>query len=120
VTGPQKRLVEIGCLGDLKEGSTAIRYVGEGDILKVKMVITAEQKAEWPEIKAKIRGWGEAHGYLIHVVQPVLLESLRSRTGKKQPQRAQQSDEDLLRTYAKHHTIDALTLKAGINLLRKV
>lgn len=118
VRGPQKRLVKIGCLGDLKVGSADIRYVNPGDILKVRMLITAEQRAEWPELKAKIRAWGEANGYLIHIVQPVMLDSIRS-AGRKRA-RKQQSDGALLREFARNNSLDAMTLKVGLMIARKV
>jgi hypothetical protein len=90
------------------------------DILKIRVLIAADDRARWPEIKTKIREWGEKEGYLIHVVQPILLETIRGRNAEKSNGRQQQTDEELLRTYAKHRDLDNLTLKAGINLARKV
>ena len=119
VKGAQKRLVEVTSLSELREGSINTRYCSPGDILKVRLVIAAAQKATWPELKTKVREWGEKNGYLIHVVQPVLIDTLRG-TNKIQVSHEKISDEGLLRQYAKHRGIDKLTLRSGLNLLKRV
>jgi len=119
VTGPQKRLVEITSLTELKKGSVNTRYLNEGDILKVRMLITGEQRSDWPNIRDTIRMWGHDNGYQIHVVQPVMLDTIRG-TNKPKAKHVKMTDEQLLRTYAKHRSLDQLTLKAGMNLCRKV
>jgi hypothetical protein len=103
----------------LKKGSVNTRYLSEGDILKVRMLITGEQKTEWPSLRAKIRAWGEKNGYDIHTTQPVLLDSIRGHVGKKRKHQ-KQTDEQLMQTYAKSRSIDTTTLKAGLTIMRKV
>ena len=121
VAGRQKRLVEISSLKQLKPGSSNVRHCRAGDILKVRMLITPDQKAEWPQIKASIREWGDKSEYVVHVVQPVLAEMPggKSEKGEKVPTRKKHSDEDLLREYARRRDVDDLTLKSGLNLMRK-
>ena len=120
-TGPQKRLIEITSLSQLKPGNVQMRYINKGDILKVRLLITADSKAQWPELKAQVREWGEKEGYQIHVVQPILLDTLRGhRTGKKKTKQQQLTDEDLLRSYGKHHGIDKTTMTAGFNILKRI
>lgn len=118
VTGAQKRLVEIGSLADLKEGSVPLRYVNQGDILKVRVLVTGEQRASWPDMKDKVRRWGEERGYQIDTVQPVLLDASK-RKGPKPKANAKRTDRDLVVQYAKRVGLDAATLKMGLKLLER-
>jgi hypothetical protein len=118
-TGPQKRLLDIVSLKDLKPGSRATRKLNKGDIIKVRMYIGREQHAEWPELRESIREWGEKQGYLVHVVQPVL-EAERARGTVERKTVDKKSDEEVIKNYAKRRALDDLTLKAGLNIARKI
>lgn len=121
VTGAQKRLVSIHTLKELEPGSTPIRNVSPGDILKVRYLVTPENKADWQNIQKRIREWGDQFGVMIYTIQPVMLESLREQPRKKALRKAStKDDEALLRSYAKHRQIDERTLKVGLNLMRRV
>lgn len=117
VKGKQKRLVELTSLAELEPGSVPIRYVAEGDIIKVKYLITPENRANWQNIQAKIREWGERKGLLVHTIQPVMLEKLRRQPKRKKV--VTKSDEAMVTAYGKHRKLDEKTLKVGINLTRK-
>jgi hypothetical protein len=114
VPGPQKRLVDITSLEDLSNQP----QLNAGDILKVRFTITGELRPRWQELQGKVREWGEQNGFMIHIVQPILHEE--SRPGKKAAATTTKTDEQLLRTYAKHRGIDERTLKTGLNLMRRI
>ena len=113
IGGPQKRLVEVYSPTELLKQ----KGLNEGDILKVKMHIASGEYDRWPEYQDKIRKWGEARGFIVHMTQPII-------AGKGQPSRKKtnvttKSDEELLKAYAKSRRVDERTLQTGLTLLRK-
>lgn len=110
--GPQKRLVEIKSVSELK----AVKGLSPEDILKVRVEIAPAQHAEWPEIVTKVRAWGLDNKYDIYAVQPNVKAERRSmsKVRKDAPKR---SDVELLREYAQRRQVDEKTLKAGETLL---
>jgi len=114
VPGPQKRLVEVNSLAELKQHQTDLE---PGDLLKVRVKLKAGEKAAWGETSAAVRAWGEKNGYHIHLVQPVMPSKA---TGSMITAKgiAVKTDEELLREYSSARALDKKTLKAGVQLLR--
>lgn len=113
--GPQKRLVHVSSVADLKKQT----QVNKGDILKVRVDLDPAQHAEWPEIQEKVREWGAKIGAEIHTVQPVVDTASRMLTKSKRKVKLR-TDEELLNAYAGVRAIDEVTLKTGHRLARKV
>jgi len=55
---------------------------------------------------------------VVHLVQPVMLDSSDGMVKRKQSNR--KSDKELLQEYGSSRGLDTLTMKAGFNLLEKV
>jgi len=115
LTTPQKRLVEVSELKEL----TKVKHVKQGDILKVRYFLAADQQPRWSEIQAAIREWSEKHGYILHTTQPVVVTN---RLGGEKAKRKVivRSDQQLLESYAKQRGVDPRTLKTGLTLMGKV
>lgn len=112
--GPQKRLIEISSLTDLKKQSE----INEGDILKVRVTLNAADHAQWPTIQEEVKAWGAKNGFAIHLVQPKIENT---SGGKSKARKADdRTDEQLLDTYAQSRSVGEATLKTGMNLLRKI
>lgn len=112
VDGPQKRLVEIKSLKELKR---SFANVNEGDIVKVRVALTSEQQNEWAGIARELRALGADAGVVVHSLQPVITGSSRSMSQRKEPDT--RSDEQLLKDYAAARGVDDKTLKTGLKLL---
>ncbi len=111
-TSPQKRLVEVKSIAELAKQ----HQLNAGDILKVRLEIAPDQHAEWPELATKVRAWGVNNGYLIHLVQPVVTILERS-SAKAIKAKANKTDEQLIKAYAKSRGLDERTEKTGLALL---
>lgn len=121
VSGPQKRLVELGSVGELKHHPTVnTKYCNPGDILKVRVLIDAKQKADWANIRQTVREWGAKQDFIIHTVEPVMLESIRGTNKKKVRKSTAKTDKELLAAYVKARGIEPLTAKMGFKLLETV
>lgn len=116
--GRQKRLLKITSLAELEQGSTTVRNVNEGDIVKVEMLVTGETKSDWPNLKEKIREWSEDAGVELWQATPKLLDTLRPKA--KQEPRHIKNDEELVKAYVKKHSRDKLHEKVGLQIARKV
>jgi len=109
--GPQKRLV------DVVDGKFDKGRVTPGDILKVRVHLTSENRNDWHAIQKTIRDTFEEMGCIVHAVQPVLTDS-RSRVSRKLSKPKTQSDKLLLLQYARARKIDESTTKVGLRLMR--
>ena len=87
-----------------------------GDILKVRLAITPDQHAEWPELVAQVKAWGAKNGYVIDAVQPIVVGGQQSMI-KERKRATKQTDEQLLTEYTKARSVDEKTAKAGLGLL---
>lgn len=113
VEGPMKRLVE-GTAGE--EARVTTTGLHEGDILKIRVRIQRAEVPQWAKIRQQYRDWGESHGYLVHVVQPVLIDAdKRMDTAKRK--RLGKSDEDLFDQYCKRMDIDDKSAAVGRAIL---
>ena len=110
--GIQKRLVEIKSLDELKHQPE----LNPGDILKIRMSLTPEQRSDWPNMQKTIYAWGEKQGFVVHAVQPTI--NVAGLIAKSIDCRKPKSDEELLTQYANKHNIDDRTLRTGLELLR--
>lgn len=87
----------------------------EGDIVKVRVTLVDHAAyAEWPEIRRAVTAWCEERGLVVHMVQPVV--SLPPRRALPQVQHRRQSDEEIVREFARHRSLDEATLQTGLDL----
>lgn len=114
VDGPQKRLVEISSLKQLKKEE---EFLLKGDILKVRVELVPEDHDRWAEIIDEIYDWGTKRGYSINQIQQI--KSAGGKRPVKHVSRAPRSDEEILAAYAKAQGVDDATLKVGKQLLQK-
>lgn len=112
--GPQKRLVEINSLAELKQQS----MLSAGDILKVRVKISANEHAQWPAMKAEVKKWGDENGYNIYLIQPQVNKHTSIAAAKRRRANAR-SDEELMQAYSKTKMVDEQTLEVGLNLMEK-
>jgi hypothetical protein len=112
VPGPQKRLVILDRHG-LPENP---RGVNKGDILKLRVGLAKQDYAKWPEIRDRVRTMATEQGYVVYAVEPIIQKTDRSAAVKKRAGTTE-TDEELLRRYARTHSIDDKTLKVGLELL---
>ena len=110
--GPQKRLVEVKSIADLKH----VKGLAEGDILKVRVEIAPSDHAAWPEMAEQVRAWGLGQGYLIHLVQPIVAANAHSMIDERKAA-PRKTDAQLLSEYVKHRGVDDGTAKVGLKLL---
>lgn len=109
VPGPQKRLVELRTGVDLEQANP-------GDILRIRIPIARKDYASWPEICRLIRANAAQQGHIVDSIQPLVIEGPTNA----QPRRIKpaQSDEQILREYAKSQNLDERTIKVGLELLK--
>jgi hypothetical protein len=108
--GPGKRLVEVASLAKLGGVETT-----PGDILKVRVALSAEEAPKWAEIAAYVREWGAARKVYVHLVQPIMTSSRKSMTKAKGAPK--KSDAELLKEYAAARAVGEDTLKAGLKFI---
>ncbi len=111
--GPQKRLVEIKDVADLK----SVKGLGEGDILKVRVELDSKQADKRYQIQADIRAWGVDKGYRVHTIQIAI--SGAASASIKRSKASRRSDEQLVKDYAKKQGAKGSFIKAGIRLMEK-
>jgi hypothetical protein len=112
VPGPQKRLVVLDRHG-LPE---TMRGINKGDILKLRVGLAKQDYAKWPEIRERVRNMATEQGYVVYAVEPIVQKADRSAAVKKRAGMTE-TDEELLRRYARMHSIDDKTLQVGLELL---
>jgi hypothetical protein len=111
VPGPQKRLItlKVGGAADFKD-------VSPGDILRIRIPIARKDYARWPELCQATRAVASEQGYTVDSIQPLVIEG----PDNPQPRRIKpaQSDEQILREYAKAQGLEEQTIKVGLELLK--
>lgn len=110
--GSQKRLIDGASLSDIGKQITKL---SKGDILKIRCPLEAGGKKSWQEIKTEIREYAEKHGLIVDGIHPIVTKS-KARTVKA---KANQSDEEILRSYATHRRLHDRILKTGLWLMEK-
>lgn len=110
VPGPQKRLIECVAGQGLLTGWIA----NAGDILKIRVVIKNKHVERWNEIKGDIRLWGVKHGYLIHSIEPIMENVVRT---KDLPYFSRKTDAEYIREYASRRDLDEVLTKTGLAYL---
>jgi hypothetical protein len=114
-SGPQKRLLEINSLAELKKRKELQR----GDMLKIRVNIAPDKRDAWLEIKQGIVDWAKRQEYDLVTVLPVLPsgDSLKRAAAPKASKRA---DDDLVQTYAVRQKFDEATLQLGLKINTEV
>jgi hypothetical protein len=107
--GPQKRLVEIKSLADLKKVK-----LDSGDMVKVRLSLATEDRSKWPEMQAAIKEWADKQKLVLSSSQPMVA---RDPAVKRSLRRY--DDKQLVKEYIKSRGADAATEKTGLRLLEK-
>jgi predicted phosphodiesterase len=108
VSGPQKRLLEVKSLTQLKSS-----VFNEGDMIKVRYTLDSSNYDKWNSIKQEIRKWGEEQ-YVIDSIQPIIVTS-RKPIAKKADNK---TDEELLKHFAKRTSLSEKFIVTGLNLMK--
>lgn len=114
--GPQKRLIE----GHVEGKSTPVISDGNvrnGDLVKVRLAVTAEQYYNWSEIKRKTIAIGEKGRYVVYMVQPNT-EKVKGTVQQKQ-KKEYRSDDEVIAAYAKLQKLDEHTVKVGTKIIER-
>lgn len=111
--GPAKRLVEVESLDELPEEDGS--FISEGDIVKVRYTLGQGEYSKWPDITKAITEWAARSKVTLDHIQPMISVFEKAQERKKF---TKQSDDALLRRYAKARNVDESTLKVGLKLLR--
>ncbi len=118
VPGPQKRVYEIRDIDDFGAGkTTGTGKIIEGDILKVKVTVTAQQYTRWAELKRAILLWGKECRYVIDQVVPVTERTAPLKKKKSAVRKSSKSDDQIMQEYATARGVDSSTLKTGTRFL---
>jgi hypothetical protein len=114
--GRQKRLVEVKSL----DGLAKVTGVNAGDILKVRVQLSAADHAKWPEMQEAIRKWGVENDYQVHTVVPLVLDGQRRQGASERRARTRKDDQALVTEYSKARGVAQPTLKVGLALMEEV
>lgn len=113
-SGPQKRIIEV------KNTARLDRYVekfNEGDLLKLRVHLKADEYPKWNEIKEQLRDWCDQNGGIVCEIQPVK-QSASIKLNRKSV--STRTDHELLETYAKRKGISASILRTGLKIMEEV
>lgn len=108
--GPAKVLLDVKSLKDLERAELL-----DGDVVKVRFNLPAEEMSAWPETLAKIRAWGDQHKLASLLVQPAVSGGKGSMVFAKRVEK--RSDDELLRAYASARGVGTDVLKAGLKFI---
>lgn len=115
-TGPQKRLLHVDYVPDAKFVVSGESHAG--DVVKVRVPVTKEVYAEWPEIQRKVRAWGESNGVEVHTIQPVVESSKNEhKSNVKKSGNARESDKSLVKRYGRLQGFGGKVIRIGCDLL---
>lgn len=114
VPGPQKRLLEISSLGELKD---CLRMVNAGDICKVRVALYAKDHAQWPQMQERVRKWGAENDLQMYTVQPKIISQKGKATARRQVDT--RTDRQLVELYSEARAIGVPTRKTGLELMDK-
>lgn len=114
VEGPQKRLLEFA--GDEKE-LDQLDDLNEGDILKLKVHVPRSAAPRWAEQRDRLREHYEKKGFVVHTIVPVISEKLGKTKMRVVRDTSQKTDEQVMRSFARHSGVDKKTLRIGEKLI---
>jgi Calcineurin-like phosphoesterase len=114
--GPQKRLVELDSnVNTITKLSTFGLH--EGDIVKARYQLAADEREEWAEIKKQVREKLTELGCVPFLIQPVLEKSAKKKITKSKHRVI--SDEVLVRNFGEQAKVATPTVETGLDLLEK-
>lgn len=111
--GPQKRTIDIPNLDKLDKH---VDEFDEGDLLKLRVHLKAEEYPRWQEIKSNLRDWADKHGGILCEIQPVK-QTKSIKLNRKNV--SIKSDIELLQMYVKRKGIAPSVLKTGLKLMEQ-
>ena len=103
-----KHLVEISTMKELRKWPD----LQEGDLLKIRFKLSADDYDKWAGMKADIQKWGTDNNYQIELIQPIM--DIKPRTYKKVDV---QSVGQLIKTFGKRFKVSNDILSTGLKLL---
>lgn len=109
VAGPQKRLIEGGCLQDVYDR----KGLRKGDLIKVRLEVGSYD--EWPKALKEVQAWAAEKGLVLHQAQPLIQSPLATKVTLDK--KATKTDEELLGEYAKKRQLADGYLNTGLKLL---
>lgn len=113
--GPQKRLIETTASGWVKD----LRKAASGDILKVRVFLEPQEKAEWSEISSKIKRYCERMGFEAYMVQAVSRHGKATADSPTRNIKRVVSDRAAMKHHAEKFNVDERTLKVGLKIMRQ-
>jgi len=109
--GPQKKLLVLGPGFKLRD----LDLIAD-DVVKVQYNLPADQHEKWPELRDKIREQLQGLGCLVYAVQPVVDKT--ERVGSVVSKRRVNTDETMVRTFAKQSKVSDDVLATGLDLIQ--
>jgi calcineurin-like phosphoesterase family protein len=107
--GPQKRLIHIDHNGQPNADAFP------DDIVKLRVEVQQKDYAHWAETCIRLRNWGAQQGFVIHAIEPVVVQEGQTQQDNARGQ--PRSDEQLLHDYCLTRDIDEHTEQQGLKLL---
>lgn len=119
VPGPQKRLVSI--VGEFNERDLRVhqkifRVVRPGDVVKVRVELSAATKASRADVRARVREWAVSEGIQLYATEIIAPKALPERAAHD---RHRATDEELVRAYAKKMGQGKVTVAAGLKIVEE-
>lgn len=111
--GPQKRVIEIINITKLDKH---VEEFNEGDLLKLRVHLKAEEYAKWSTIKEQLRNWYTEEGGVVCEIQPIK-QTTSLKLDKKTI--STRTDQQLLKTYVKRRGLANDILKTGLWLMEQ-
>lgn len=108
---PQKRLFEISKTAVLDKLET-----NEGDVVKLR--IHVRNMKDWAAINAEASEWATKRQITLHLCEPIIKRVDADRSIVVAAPESDLSDDDILRQFAKRHSVDEETLDAGLELVK--
>jgi DNA repair exonuclease SbcCD nuclease subunit len=113
MVGAQKRLLDIDYGFNPHQ---AAHPINQGDIVKVRYQLKADERERWPQIKADLRKKIESWGCTVYAVLPIAppAATLSVRSASRQ----RRSDEQVLEDFAKRQKVPGPILEVGLEIVK--
>lgn len=116
VDGVQKRLVELPDAKASLADALKKAHVNKGDIVKVRIKTTGDDRGDWTTVQKGVRDWCDANGFVCNTVQPIGGTNAISKRNLEAP--SGRTDDQILVDYGKRFGVSKETLDIGLGLMR--
>ena len=110
VPGPQKRLIKVSTLAQLKKA-----HVNKGDVVKVEVGLPPEEAPHWNEYVVAIRNWGDDKEVVINSVTPII-DAVAGRLSRPKSV-VPTDDKELIKHYAKARSLPKDVENRGLEFI---